>query len=93
MLSPRGGTVWPWIRELSARRSLIDSPGSPLPSCAKTRPRPAAVPPERAPEAGRSLREQEVSGNLLESTSKESEDPGFLVPLPGSSGNTRHLFT
>lgn len=50
-------------------------------------------PLERAPEAGRSLREQEVSGNLLESTSKASEDPGLFVPLPGGSGNTRQLFT
>ena len=45
-------------------------------------------PPERAPEAGRSLWEQEVSGDLLEGTSKDSENQGVFVPLPGSSGNT-----
>lgn len=44
LLRPRWGAVWPWVRELSTQRSLADSAGSALPGCAKTRPRPAAVP-------------------------------------------------
>ena len=84
--------MWPWVREL-VHEGASPTPQAVLFRAVQRQDGGRLLSPGESPRGWEEPREQEVLGNLLESTSKESEDPGFFVPLPGSSGNTRQLFT